>query len=46
MKEYFSDDIARVILIIAFLPLILSFLIVYQVVMKTRELEGIEDKYF
>ena len=46
MKKYFLDDIARVVLIIAFLPLILSFLIVYQIVMKTRELEGIEDEYF
>ena len=29
MKKYFLDDIARVVLIIAFLQLILSFLIVY-----------------
>lgn len=36
MKNYFLDDTARVILIIVFLPLILSFLIVYKIVMKTR----------
>ncbi len=46
MKKYFLDDVARVVLIIAFLPLILSFLIVYSVVMKTRELEGIEEEKY
>lgn len=46
MKKYFLDDVARVIIIIALLPLIIAFNIVYNIKMKTRELENVEDEYF
>lgn len=46
MKKYFLDDVARVIIIIALLPLIIAFTIVYNIKMKTRELKNVEDEYF
>lgn len=44
MKKYFLDDVARVIIIIALLPLIIAFNIVYNIKMKIMGLENVEDE--